>query len=63
MSLALPPDSGLVLIETARERIVNVAPVHESEVPTARRRRVPRVEIAEEPLQLVETRKEPPPAN
>jgi hypothetical protein len=54
ISLELPPDSNLVLVETSR---------HQSDAPTSdqpetarpRRVRPPRVEVKEEPLQLVET--------
>src|ERR1022692_220462 len=54
ISLELPPDSNLVLVETAR---------HQSDAPTSdqpetarpRRVRPPRVEVKDEPLQLVET--------
>jgi hypothetical protein len=60
VSLALPPDSGLVLVETAHK----APPEPEPEVPTGpRRARPPRVEMPAEPLQMVETHKElPPPA-
>jgi hypothetical protein len=62
VSLELPPDSGLVLIETARERVV----ISESSEPTEpsrpRRVRPSRAEAREEPLQLVETsHKDPTP--
>ncbi len=59
VSLSLPPDSGLELVETKQ-----AAPlVYATEaVPAAPRRvRPPRVAVAEEPLQIVETRKEQPP--
>jgi len=62
ISLELPPDSSLVLIETSHEKVH--APVHEAtEAPRPRRVRPPaRAEGAEGPLQLVETaRKEPAP--
>jgi len=58
VSLELPPDSGLVLVETS-----HAAPssTDEAEAPRPQRVRPPRVRIAEEPLQLVETQhKEPP---
>lgn len=61
VSLALPPESGLVLVETVHK----AAPAPEPEAATAGPRRVrpPRVEIPAEPLQMVETHKEnPPPA-
>ena len=55
VSLALPPDSGLVLVETR----FAAPPAEEPEAETLRPRRVrpPRVALAEEPLQMVETRK------
>jgi hypothetical protein len=62
IALTLPPDSNLELVET-RSRSVPV-PEAEPEQPAGPRRvRPPRVEIAEEPLQIVETRKDdrPPP--
>ncbi len=57
----LPPDSGLEIVETR----FKPAPEPEPEAMPAGRQRVrpQRVEIAEEPLQIVETRKsEQPPA-
>jgi hypothetical protein len=64
VSLELPPDSGLELIETRQERSVPVSVADDTEAPRPRRVRPPRVEIPDEPLQLVETQKEstPPPA-
>jgi len=56
----LPPESGLELVETR-----HVPPASRDEaVDTSRPRRVrpPRVAIPEEPLEIVETRKEAPPA-
>jgi ribonuclease E len=54
ISLELPPDSSLVLVETAQHEAR--APVSaESEAPRPRRVRPPRVEVADGPLQLVET--------
>ena len=54
--LTLPPDSDLVLVET---RHAAPAPdVEEAPVERPRRARPPRVSIPEEPLQIVETRKE-----
>jgi hypothetical protein len=50
----------LVLIETRHERAV-VAPAVEPEAQRPRRPRPPRVQIADEPLQLVETQKESTP--
>jgi hypothetical protein len=59
VSLELPPDSGLVLVETS-----HAAPpsTDETEAPRPHRVRAPRVKIAEEPLQLVETQHKEPPA-
>ena len=54
ISLELPPDSNLVLVETARHQ--PHAPTSEQpETPRPRRVRPPRVEVKDEPLQLVET--------
>jgi hypothetical protein len=52
VSLELPPDSGLVLVETS-----HAAPpgADEPEAPRPRRVRPPRVETSEEPLQIIET--------
>jgi len=57
MSLTLPPDSGLVLIETAHAA---GEATHEMAPEPARPKRVrpPRLELAAEPLEIVETRKE-----
>jgi hypothetical protein len=59
VSMTLPPDSGLELVETRSKP----APVAE-EAPAliARRVRPPRVPLADEPLQIIETQKEPTPA-
>jgi len=60
ISMALPADSGLELVETRSA----VAPMPEAEpVPSSGPRRVrpTRVAIPDEPLQIVETRKESPP--
>jgi hypothetical protein len=55
----LPPDSGLELVET---RFAALPPADESsEPPRPRRVRPPRVEVASEPLEIIETRKESPP--
>ena len=61
ISLELPPDSGLVLVETVHHEAQ--APMSaEPETPRPRRVRPPRVDVAEGPLQLVETaHKEPTP--
>jgi hypothetical protein len=55
IALTLPPDSGLILVETSHP-----APVisMESEAPRPKRVRPPRVEIPSEPLEIIETRKE-----
>ena len=58
VSLELPPESGLVLIET-RHR--GVAVVEEVVQPRPKRTRPPRVASVDEPLELVETRKDPAP--
>jgi hypothetical protein len=52
IALELPPDSGLVLVETA-----HAAPPVEEQGESLRPRRVrpPRVAVADEPLQMVET--------
>jgi len=48
----LPPDSGLVLVET---RPAAAPAVEEAEPTRPRRVRPPRVTLADEPLQMVET--------
>jgi hypothetical protein len=52
VALELPADSGLVLVETT-----HAAPTaaDQTEPPQPRRVRPPRVQIADEPLQMVET--------
>ncbi|MGH8713087.1 MAG: hypothetical protein ACREYB_03655 [Casimicrobiaceae bacterium] len=55
ISLELPPDSGLVLIETSRDRAAVPDPVEQGTPPHSRRVRPPRAEVREEPLQLIET--------
>jgi hypothetical protein len=63
MSLELPPDSGLVLVETSRERVTPEAVEDEPQAPRPHRVRPPRAVIADEPLQMVETHKDQlPPA-
>jgi hypothetical protein len=59
VTMALPPDSGLELVETRH----HPAPAPEPEAVTSGPRRVrpPRPTIADEPLQIVETRKDAPP--
>jgi ribonuclease E len=52
VSLELPPESGLVLVETSHAAAPSA---DEAAAPRPRRVRPPRVEIAEEPLQIVET--------
>jgi ribonuclease E len=54
ISLELPPDSDLVLVETVHERAAPPMP-EEAEALRPRRVRPPRVEVADGPLQLVET--------
>ncbi len=56
ISLALPPDSELVLVETrhAAPSVQN----DEAPAPRPRRARAPRISVPDEPLQMVETRKE-----
>lgn len=58
LPLTLPADSGLVLVETSHST-PSVA-IDEVETPRPRRVRPPKVEIASEPLEFIETRKEPP---
>jgi hypothetical protein len=59
VTLELPPESGLVLVETSH---VAQPAAEESEVPHARRVRPPRVQTPDEPLQMVETtHKDSPP--
>jgi hypothetical protein len=59
--LSLPPDSGLVLVETSHAPAAALDP--EPEVPAGPRRvRRPRAQMIEEPLQIVETRKDQPTA-
>jgi hypothetical protein len=60
VSLELPPDSGLVLVETSHAAPPPV--VDETREPRPHRVRAPRVKVAEEPLQLVETQHKEPPA-
>jgi hypothetical protein len=62
VTLDLPPGSGLVLVETSHR--VEAAPPEEGTTSTGPRRpRRPRVQLVEEPLQIVETRKDSPPAS
>ncbi len=59
IALTLPPESNLVLVETSHHAPASVS--DEPAVPRPKRVRPPRVEIASEPLEFVETRKEPSP--
>src|SRR3989442_943619 len=52
VALELPPDSGLVLVETTHAASTTAEEIEPSR---AHRQRPPRVTIAEEPLQMVET--------
>ncbi|HTR59603.1 MAG TPA: Rne/Rng family ribonuclease [Casimicrobiaceae bacterium] len=52
VSLELPPDSGLVLVETSQAA---PKPIEEDAQPRPHRVRPPRVQVADEPLQMVET--------
>jgi len=58
--MTLPPESGLELIET-RSKGTPTPEAESAPAPGPRRVRPPRVVIAEEPLQIVETRKESSP--
>jgi hypothetical protein len=60
VALELPPDSGLVLVETTHRAQSESA---DEPPPGPRRARRARAVLIDEPLQLVETRKESPPAN
>ena len=55
ISLELPPESGLVLVETSHE---NAPPAEPEAVPRGRAR-PPRAEIHDQPMEMVETHKEP----
>jgi len=59
---SLPADSGLELVETDRSRAAPRPAEEEADAPRARRVRPPRVETRDEPLQIIETRKDSPPA-
>jgi len=62
VTLELPPESDLVLVETSHR--AEAAPEAEPPLPAGpRRARRPRAQLAEEPLQIVETRKDAPPPN
>jgi len=56
----LPPESGLVLVET-RSASTPASGEETPVTPRPRRVRPPRAEIAAEPLQIVETHKDAPP--
>jgi len=60
VALTLPPESGLELVETRSKPALEPEP----ELPAAPRRvRPPKVVVADEPLQMVETtHKDAPPA-
>jgi hypothetical protein len=61
ISLELPPDSDLVLVETSHQKSQTPMPA-EPETTRPRRVRPPPVEVTEGPLQMVETaHKEPTP--
>jgi ribonuclease E len=62
VSMQLPPDSGLVLVETAQDRVTNIA-TEEPESPRVRRARRARPQLPDEPLQMVETHKDPSPSS
>jgi ribonuclease E len=61
LDLKLPPGSGLELVETRSAPAPFVETLNEPARP--RRVRPPRVNLASEPLEFVETRKDIPPAN
>jgi hypothetical protein len=61
VSRELPPDSGLVLVET-RSAGTSVSEEADTSATRPRRVRPPRAEIAAEPLEMIETQKEPPPS-
>jgi hypothetical protein len=61
ISLELPQDSDLVMVETSHQKAQTPTP-EEPEPPRPRRVRPPRIEVTEGPLQLIETaHKEPTP--
>lgn len=59
---SLPADSGLELVETDRSRASPRPASEEPEAPRPRRVRPPKVELRDEPLEIIETRKDAPPA-
>jgi hypothetical protein len=60
VALTLPAESGLVLVETTHK--AEYVPEEESPAGPRRARR-PRAQLPDEPLQIVETRKDQPPAS
>jgi hypothetical protein len=58
--LELPKNTDLVMVETAPERVGATAEVEREEAPRPRRIRPPKLASVEEPLTMVETRREPP---
>ena len=61
VSLELPPESGLELVETRSDRATTTTTSEEPESPRPHRIRPPRAQVADEPLEMVETHKEPAP--
>ena len=55
ISLELPPESDLVLVETSHERAPVLQAPDETEPPRPKRVRPARAEMQDEPLQMVET--------
>ena len=60
ISLDLAPDSGLVLVETTHR--IESLPEDDASAQGPRRARRPRAQVSDEPLQIIETRKDAPPA-
>jgi len=58
----LPAESGLELVETDRSRAAPRPVSEEADAPRQRRVRPPKVELRDEPLEIIETRKDAPPA-
>jgi ribonuclease E len=61
LDLSLPPDSGLELVETRHEAIRVAGEA--TDAPRPKRVRPPRLNVADEPLEFVETRKDSPSAD
>jgi ribonuclease E len=61
ISLELPSDSELVMVETRRQAVL-LDEEEPAERPRQKRVRPPRIALPDEPLELVETHKEPPSA-